>query len=57
MSDTHIDASGLATYVRIILGGKLWFIGRADEPEDSLVFEDYDTLDWHVVILNQDDEL
>ncbi len=35
ISDTHLDAGGLATFVRVLLGRKLWFIGYPDSTDPA----------------------
>ena len=39
ISDAHVDAAGFGTYVRPILGTKIWFIGVPDseEPESCVM--------------------
>jgi len=57
MSDCHVDASGLATFVRIILGRKLWLIATEDDVIKSEVFTNYVDMKWRAVVLGPQDEL
>ena len=49
----HSDAQGLSTYVKIITGEKLWFVGYRQEPATSTS----DILKWECTLLKKGDEL
>ena len=57
ISDVHVDAAGFGTWVRPILGRKVWYIGAnwaARPTEDGW---DKKTFAWHAVVLGPQDEL
>ena len=57
VSRTHMDASGYCTFLRIILGMKVWFIG-CGEPQ-AKVGEGWNDNDytWQAVVLRPGDDL
>ena len=57
ISGIHMDAGGLATYVRPILGVKIWYIGYNDVMPDLHDGWDKDKCLWHSVVLSPQDEL
>jgi len=57
MSDINVDASGLCTFVHILLGSQLWLIAREDCEPNSNGYEDVAKMKWQAVWLNAHDEL
>lgn len=70
ISTTHMDAGGFLTFVRTILGKKVWIVGLGHQAPDSWGFDPEegsgmkpsdDTEDapppWQAVLLNPGDDL
>lgn len=63
ISATHIDAGGYATFVEVVEGQKIWFIGGNDEgvfptrdiPTGAGFDESF--TNWYPVVLNKGDQL
>ena len=57
ISDVHVDAAGFATWVRPILGKKVWFIGVNYAARPNSSGWDKDAYQWHSVCIGPQDEL
>jgi hypothetical protein len=55
ITQTHMDASGTCTHVRVVLGSKIWFIALDEEVPDTSGFNN--KVSWQQVILRPGDDL
>ena len=57
ISDVHVDAAGFGTWVRLILGRKIWYIGVNRAAVPTADGWDKGSLEWHAIVLGPQDEL
>jgi hypothetical protein len=55
ITQTHMDASGMCTHVRVVLGSKIWFVALDEEVPDTNGFNN--KVSWQQVILRPGDDL